>query len=41
MVSIKGYGNIPIVLPDGNIRHIHNVMFVPDKKESDLCLYDC
>eukprot|EP00253_Pinus_taeda_P029456 PITA_29456 len=26
--QIKDYGNIPVVLPNGNIRHIHNVMYV-------------
>jgi len=26
--QIKCYGNIPVGLPDGNIRHIHNVMYV-------------
>lgn len=24
--EIKGYGDVPIVLPDGNIRNIHDVM---------------
>lgn len=26
--QIKGYGNIPVVFPDGIIRHIHNVMYI-------------
>jgi hypothetical protein len=32
--QIKGYGNIPVVFPDGNIRHIHNVMYVPGIKKN-------
>ena len=32
--QIKGYGNIPVVFPDGNIRHIHNVMYVPRIKKN-------
>lgn len=27
--NFKGYGNVPIVLLDGNIKHIQNVMYVP------------
>jgi len=30
--QIEGYVNIHVVLPDGNIRHIHNVMYVPEIK---------
>jgi len=32
--QIKGYGNIPVVLPYGNTRHIHNVMYVPVIKKN-------
>jgi len=39
--QIKGYGNVPVILPDANIRHIQNVMYVLEiKKEYDLCFYD-
>lgn len=27
--QIKGHGNVPAIFPDGNIRHIQNVMYVP------------
>lgn len=32
--QIKGYGNILVVFPDGNIKHIHNVMYVPEIKKN-------
>ena len=32
--QIKVYGSIPVVLPDGNIRHIHNVMYLPGIKKN-------
>lgn len=38
--QIKGYGNIPVVLPDVNIRCIQNVMYVPRIKKNNLCLYN-
>ena len=34
--QIKGYCNIPIVLPDGNVRHIHNVMYVRGIKKNPI-----
>ena len=32
--EIKVYGDVPIVLPDGNIRHIHDVMYIPKIKKN-------
>jgi len=32
--QIKGYGNVPVIFPDGNIRHIQNVMYVPGIKKN-------
>ena len=31
--EIKGYGNIPIKLPSGDIRHLKNVLYVPGIKK--------
>jgi hypothetical protein len=32
--QIKGYGDIPVTLPNGTIRHIHNVVYVPGIKKN-------
>jgi len=29
LYQIKGYGDIPVTLSNGTIRHIHNVVYVP------------
>jgi hypothetical protein len=39
--QIKGYGDIPVTLPNGTVRHIHNVVYVPRiKKNFDLCVHN-
>ena len=32
--QIKGYRDIPLTLPNGTIRHIHNVVYVPGIKKN-------
>ena len=31
--EIKGYGDIPVKLPSGDIRHLKNVLYVPGIKK--------
>jgi hypothetical protein len=31
--QIKGYGDIPVTFPNGTVRHIHNVLYVPGIKK--------
>jgi hypothetical protein len=32
--QIKGYGDIPMTFPNGTVRHIHNVVYVPGKRKN-------
>jgi hypothetical protein len=36
--QIKGYGDIPVTLSNGTIRHIHNVVYVPGIKKNLISL---
>lgn len=37
--DIKGYGDVCVTLPNGNVRQIQNVMYVQD--ESNFCVHHC
>jgi len=36
--EIKGYGDIPVKLPSGDIRHLKNVLYVLGIKKNLVCV---